>query len=957
MWRCGFTMIIRICGACLLCSSLAVSVPFAFSQRPHGIAALQQGSAAKVYARYDIGELPDTAALRPMHLMLAQTLAKKNALTALTIAQQDIHSDGYHRWISPEEFAQKFGAQQEDIEKLAAWLQSCGMKNIQLSRGHNMISFTATVPIVEQAFQVKMHRFQVRGEEHYANVSEPIFPESLNGTVSSIQGLNDFVPRVPRGRTFGTAPAYVSGVGGTQGLGPGDLAVLYDVKPMYVEAATGAQPSIGVVGSADASLDDFHAYKKLFGLPANDYQVVRVPGSAVATTAEAALETALDLQIAGGIAPQAKLIYIEAGDIFAAAAYAVDNRVADVLSLSYTICELPSPDDFAYESLAQQAVVEGMTWVNASGDSGAAGCDQAGAESAISGLAVNLPASLPEVTGVGGTRFTSLSSSYWSDAATTDGTTALSYVPETAWNGLQDKELLTASGGGISKEFFKPGYQSSVADGVAAREVPDIAFDAAETSPAYLVLMGGRVQAVAGTSAATPLFAGITATLNQYLLATGAIKTSGLGNINPTLYRLAQVAPQVFHDTTTGTNIVSCAAGSVDCTDGSLGYSAGVGYDNVTGLGSIDVARLAHAWSSADIRGSTTSLSAAAPAYDGSIALTAEVQAAASPSPGVVVFSWTNPSYSSVPAEFARVAVNADGVAGTSVTGLPNGSNAVSAVFQGTTALLGSVSTPVVLEVTVTDSPAAAIALVDVPTAFPQGIYMPLAAVVSGRFTMPTGVVDFFAGSGLIGSAPVAAGAATAVSAVLLPVGTNVLTAHYSGDSMYAAKVSDPVTITVVGTAPPATVASPPVPDFTITVPTTLTVSQGENGDFPITISPLNGFSAPVTLTCSGPISGYGCFVPATVTPKTLMKIQGSLQSIALSILPLGSMLFFGGWARRQRRWFVALVTLGILLQTGCGLTVNKTAAASAAAVYPVTITAVSGDIQHTAILSVTVEQ
>ncbi len=950
MWLSRYGAMIRI--VCFLSSLLALGVPSAFSQYAGALPALRQGSVARTHIGYDLGDLPSATLLRPMHLILSQSLAKKNGLVALSIAQQDIHSEAYHRWISPEQFAENFGASKEEIQDITTWLQSRGMKDIEVSRSHTRIAFTGTVPNVERAFQVKLHRFQVEGEEHYANVTEPRMRTALTGTVSSVEGLNDFDRRPPGNRTVGRAAADAGGEGSAKNLGPGDLAILYDIKPLYAEAAGGGQATIAVIGTAAPSLDDFHAYKKLFGLPANDYRLVSVPGTEVATTAQATVETALDLEIAGGIAPQARLVYVEAYSPFAGAAYVIDNRIADVLSLSYTACETPGPEDFAYESLALQGIVEGITWINASGDSGAAACDEPGAAAgAISGLAVNLPASLPEVTGVGGTRFANLSSTYWSSSPASGGTTALSYVPETAWNGLQENEFLTASGGGSSKDFFKPGYQSSIEDGIAAREVPDLAFDAAEKSPEYVIVTGGRLELVAGTSAATPLFAGITALLNQYLMAHGSLQTPGLGNINPMLYRLAQVAPEAFHDITTGTNRVGCAAGTVDCIDGSLGYNAGAGYDMVTGLGSIDADKLAHAWGTADIGASTILLSAASAASDGTVALKAEVQASENPSPGMVVFSWTNPSYSNVPAEFARVAVDADGIAHASVIGLPNGSNAVTAIFEGTTSLLGSVSTPVVLHVEVTGQPPASVALVDVQVAFPGGINLPLAALVTGQLAAPTGSVDFYLGDALIGSAPVSAGTASTISATLPPVGTNVLTAHYSGDSNYAAEISAPVSITIVGAAPVPSAASP-APDFSITVPAALSISSGESGNFPITIAPSNGFSGAITLTCSGSIDGYGCSVPTTVTPKTSIQVQGTLQSMALGILPIGALLSLGGWVRRKRRWLCGLAAFGLLLQTGCGLTVNR----NSAAVYPLTITAVSAGIQHSSVIVVTVQ-
>jgi hypothetical protein len=957
MWRYRPGILRRMSAARLLvCSLVGCSLPgganIASGQQDNALAA-HASTAAKTYADYDVGLLPAQTVLRPLHIALAQPLAKKNALIALSIAQQDSQSNDFHHWISPEEFGQRFGADPKDIRAVTDWLQNAGMKNVEVARGGNIVSFTATVQQLQAALQIRMHLYRVQGEGHYANTTAPVLPAPIRGIVSSVQGLNDFGLHLQRNR-WRKASAEVTGRAGVSpGLGPGDLAILYDVKPLYEEAAGGAQPTIAVVGAADASLDDFRQYKNMFALPANDFHLVRVPGSVAASTEEAELETALDLEIAGGIAPLARLVYVEDGDVFGGAEYVIDHRLADVLSLSYTVCELPGPEDFAYEVLAQQGTVEGITWINASGDSGAAGCDGARSASAFAGLAVNLPASLPEVTGVGGTRFTDLTTAYWTGTAAADGTTALSYVPETGWNGSQDNQPVTASGGGVSKDFFKPGYQSSIQDSVVSREVPDVALDAADASPSYLIVTGGSVESVGGTSAATPLFAGITALLSQYVAKTENSSSTGLGNINPVLYRLAQVAPDVFHDVATGTNIVGCTPGSVDCIDNRLGYESGVGYDRVTGLGSVDAEKLAHAWTSADIASSSIELHATAPAVNGAITLTAEVQAGADPLQGVVVFSWTNLSYSSLPAEFARVTSNVDGIARTSLSSLPEGINTVSAVFQGTTAQLGAVSAPLHLRVAGSGKPLASIALIDVQPAYPEGKYLPLAAAVTGNLTLPTGSVDFFLGNKLLATAPVADGVATALAAILPPVGTSELTARYRGDTNYAAVVSTgaPVSILAAATAP-----NSPEPDFALTIPSTLTLPQGENGSFAIAIVPLNGFASAVTLTCSGTVSGYDCSVPTSVLPSTSVNVQGRFQKLSLAFLSLGPLTFIGLLTRRRRCVLYSMASVGILLQTSCGLTINKSASGDSAVVYPVTITATSGSIQHSAMLSVTVQ-
>ena len=103
----------------------------------------------------------------------------------------------------------------------------------------------------------------------------------------------------------------------------------------------------------------------------------------------------------------------------------------------------------------------------------------------------------------------------------------------------------------------------------------------------YRTIDSGQQGCYEGTSAAAPSFAGLVAILNQYQVSKGFQAKAGMGNINPTLYRLAQSTGS-FHDITSGNNIVPCQTGTPNCSNGSMGYSTTTGYDLVTGLGSVD---------------------------------------------------------------------------------------------------------------------------------------------------------------------------------------------------------------------------------------------------------------------------------------------------------------------------------------------------------------------------------
>ena len=210
-----------------------------------------------------------------------------------------------------------------------------------------------------------------------------------------------------------------------------------------------------------------------------------------------------------------------------------------------------------------------------------------------------LPASLPSFTGVGGTEFAEGAGTYWS---ATNGPTlgsALSYIPETAWNDSAAMHQLFAGGGGVSSIIAKPAWQAGL--GVPAdghRDVPDVAFNASLNHDGAVVYYsppaggnGSGLYWVGGTSASTPAFAGVVALLVQ---ATGG---APLGNVNPMLYAVAAQTPSAFHDVTTGDNVVPCQAGTPDCpAAGRYGYTAGPGYDLATGLGSLDVSAFVGAW-------------------------------------------------------------------------------------------------------------------------------------------------------------------------------------------------------------------------------------------------------------------------------------------------------------------------------------------------------------------------
>jgi subtilase family serine protease len=588
---------------------------------------------------FDTGRVDGNMGINGASLVFALSPDQQAALQALLREQQDRSSPNYHKWLSPEQYASRFGMSPADLSKVTSWLQSEGFEVNRVSRSRTMISFSGTAAQIENAFRTEIHNYLVNGETHFANAAELSVPAAFAGAVLSVGNLSDLRAK-PRGLASGQPlarllPHYTNSSTGEHYVAPADFAIIYDVSPLYTAGFDGSGQSIAIMGQTAIYTSDIDAFRSAAGLPArtsSNFQQIQVPnsGTAVVLTADL-VEADLDLEWAEAVAPNATLIFVYVGnapnfDAFNDLQYAVDNNLAPIISITYGNCEatLGMTEALTVQQWAQQANSQGQTIIAASGDSGAADCDPQKDDPASQGLAVDAPAAIPEVTGVGGTEFTgdavsTTTTTYWSATNTADGGSAISYIPEIAWDDTVALGELTATGGGASTFFAKPTWQVGTnVPNDQARDVPDIALNASSYHDPYLICTSqscvngfengnGGLTSTGGTSFGAPAFAGIVALINQRT-------SSSQGNVNPTLYNLAGTTPSAFHDITTGSNDVPCTQGSPDCpSSGIMGYSAGPGYDQTTGLGSLDASVLVNAWPAAySISAAPTGVSIAA---------------------------------------------------------------------------------------------------------------------------------------------------------------------------------------------------------------------------------------------------------------------------------------------------------------------------------------------------------
>ncbi len=632
-----------IAGILILC--LAVSTAFAAPRnRIQGkidgrlTQTIRGGVHSLAQPQFDQGAVEPGMNLDHVQLVFLPSPEQQADLDQFLLDQQNPSSPSYHQWLTPEQYADRFGLSAGDHSKIVSWLTAEGLTVQDTSRGRNFIAFGGNAGKVSTAFKTSIHRYKVNGETHFANATAPSVPAAIAGLVGGFLGMNDFNPKSTVHFAEVGDPSFTSV--GSHYLAPSDFATIYNLAPLYAAGIDGTGQSIAVVGASDIVISDIRAFRSIFGLPASDPKIIQYGANPGINGAQ--FESNLDIEWSGAVAPKAAITYVFGANAFTAWTYAVNQNVAPIISISFGYCET---DDAPYflRTIAQQANAQGITILNSSGDSGAGSCNsQGGIPLSTHGKLPAFPANMPEVTGVGGTMFNEGTGNYWAARNDKSNGSALSYIPEAVWNESSFASGLLAGGGGASRFFPKPTWQTGPgvpADG--ARDVPDISLSAA-LHDGYLVTYNStsNLYVSGGTSASSPSMAGILALLNQYTVSKGFQKTPGLGNINPQLYRLAQTTPAAFHDVTSGDNIVPCAQGSADCLTGSYGYAAGPGYDLASGLGSVDANVFVTSWNSpaSPVSVMVTSNTAKATVND-MVTLTANVSAAQGTPTGTVSFA------------------------------------------------------------------------------------------------------------------------------------------------------------------------------------------------------------------------------------------------------------------------------------------------------------------------------
>jgi subtilase family serine protease len=494
----------------------------------------------------------------------------------------------YGHYLTPEQFGDKFGPSKADYTALVAWAKGNGLKINEESRSRTTLSVRGTMGQLERLFKTQFNNYRAPdGREFFSASIALSAPQEFSGRVESVIGLssyNRFAPLAQVYRKLSEAPSAngvstdtAGGTGPGGAYSPADLRAAYNIPTnLSIPSKTETVAVFEQGGFFQSDVDVFLKQNHLPSVPVTVRGVNGFGGGVNDPGVE--LEAVLDIDAAIGFnwALKQVQVYEDGDDPFSVAlidalAAMANDQTAQIISISYGLDEVQqgAAQVKAEGPLFQQLAAQGQTVFVSSGDQGAYG-RTGGFTSPVTYNAPD-PGSQPFITSVGGTSlYTGPNEAYGS---------------EEVWNNLGAG--FGATGGGVSSIWKIPSWQLN-SGGVSVakanggsskmRNVPDVAAVASPLTgfAVYSAINGGWIQ-IGGTSLSSPLWAGYASILDSTQRALGL---GQMGFFNPTLYSLAQ-STNGLYDTADGSN------GNANLFGGKPGYSAGFGYDNCTGWGSM----------------------------------------------------------------------------------------------------------------------------------------------------------------------------------------------------------------------------------------------------------------------------------------------------------------------------------------------------------------------------------
>ncbi|HEY4741638.1 MAG TPA: S53 family peptidase [Candidatus Acidoferrales bacterium] len=433
---------------------------------------LRANTPAQATAANDRGAISYDTHMEHMLLQLQRSPQQEQALREYIDELTKPGSPNYHNWLTAEQYGQRFGVAQADLDAITNWLAGHGLTANFVYPSRMVIDFSGTAGQVHDAFRTEIHALDVNGVKHISNLSDPLIPAALVPAVAGVVSLHDFMPH----RMFKPKPKYTFPVSGGSAFGvvPADLATIYNLNPVFTSGVSGQGQTVVVIEDTNLfSTTDWNTFRSTFGLSSFTSgkltQVQPPPPSgatncALPVTNSSDNEAAIDVEYSSAAAPSATIELASCSD--SATTFggflALQNLVNSssppaIISLSLGFCEAGNGagSNAAINSIYQQAASEGVSLYVSAGDEGAASCDAGDTPvgpdaitSAKFGIGVSAWASTIYNVAVGGTDFSdtfaSTNSTYWNSSNTSTFGSAKSYIPEIPWNDSCASALITS---------------------------------------------------------------------------------------------------------------------------------------------------------------------------------------------------------------------------------------------------------------------------------------------------------------------------------------------------------------------------------------------------------------------------------------------------------------------------------------------------------------------------------
>jgi hypothetical protein len=386
-------------------------------------------------AENDRGPVSDSFRMDGLMLQLKRSPVLESEFKQYIEQLTDKSSPNFRKWLTPQQIASRYGLAQQDLSTIQTWLKSHGLSVDHTYENSMVIAFSGNAGQIREAFHTEIHNLEVKGQAHFANMSDPQIPEALFPAVAGVAALHDFKPHTMAKRapkyTFGGCgpdPTFPTSPANCNPLVPADYQVIYNLNPLFRQGILGAGQTVVVVDDSDSYSNDVATYRSTFLSQYSGTNITTHPGgcSDPGDNSDDS-ESNIDAEVAAAIAPNATIDLATCSSVLTAVQNLVNGTngttIPSIMSISYGECETSNgaASNLSFYTAYQTGVATGMSIFVSAGDESATSCSS-NLDYSRYGIGVSGYASTPYNVAVGGTDFEdsylNTGAQYWNQSST-----------------------------------------------------------------------------------------------------------------------------------------------------------------------------------------------------------------------------------------------------------------------------------------------------------------------------------------------------------------------------------------------------------------------------------------------------------------------------------------------------------------------------------------------------------